>query len=130
MNNYIYRFFIKNQGIHLSWIVVKDFNSALKFYTEVAGFTLKEKNLEYGWAELSGENGSLLGIAQEGEGSTIKAGSNAITTLAVKDINEARDYFEKKGAKLIGAVEEIPGHVKLQTFSDEDGNIMQLVQKV
>lgn len=119
---------MKNQGIHLSWIVVKDFKAAIKFYTEVAGFTLKNQSSEYGWAELSGPEGSRLGIAQESSHSEVKAGSNTITAITVDDINEAISFFQKNKVKLIGDIQEVPGHVKMQTFADVDGNIMQLVQ--
>ncbi|MBS0627617.1 MAG: VOC family protein [Verrucomicrobia bacterium] len=119
---------MKNQGIHLSWIVVKDFKAAIKFYTEIAGFTIKQESPEYGWAELSGPTGSLLGVAQESPHSEIKSGSNTITTISVDNIDEARSFFEKSGVKLIGNIQEVPGHVKMQTFADIDGNVMQLVQ--
>ena len=121
---------MKNQGIHLSWIVVKDFEAAVTFYIEIAGFTLKEKNQDYGWAELSGSDGSLLGLAKESSCSEIKAGSNTITCITVDDIDEARAFFQKKGVRLMGDIQEVPGHVKMQTDADADGNIMQLVQKL
>ena len=121
---------MKNLGIHLSWIVVKDFEAALQFYTEVAGFTLMEKNPEYGWAELRGKEGSMLGIAKESSCSEVKAGSNTITAITVDNIDEAVAFFQKKGVKLMGDIQEVPGHVKMQTFTDLDGNTMQLVQKL
>ncbi|MES2200160.1 MAG: VOC family protein [Chlamydiota bacterium] len=121
---------MKNKGIHLSWIVVTDFEAAVKFYTEIAGFTLIEKHLDYGWAELSGPEGSCLGIAKESSCSEVKAGSNTITAITVDDIDEARSFFQEKSVKLIGDIQEVPGHVKMQTFADADGNVMQLVQKL
>lgn len=119
---------MKNLGVHLSWIVVKDFETAIEFYTKIAGFTLKEKSSEYKWAELSGPTGSILALTEEGGCSAFKAGSNAITSISVENIEEARKFFQSKDVNLIGDIMEIPGHVKIQTFSDKDGNIMQLVQ--
>jgi len=118
------------KGIKLSWIVVKDLQSALKFYTQVVGLTLHEHNLEFGWAELSGPEGSRLGLAQESDQMEIKAGKNAITAITVEDIETARSAFLKQGAKLVGEVIEVPGHVKMQTFEDADGNTLQIVQKL
>ena len=119
---------MKNQGIHLSWIVVKDFEASVKFYTETVGFILKEHHPEHGWAELSGPEGSRLGIAKESSSSEINAGSNTITAITVENIEEERTFCQKRGVKLIGDISEVPGHVKMQTFADIDGNIMQLVQ--
>ncbi len=118
------------EGIKLIWIVVKDLQSSIKFYTEVVGLTLDEQHPEYGWAELSGPDGSRLGLAQESDEMDFKAGVNAITAITVEDIDVARTSFLEKGAKLIGDIVEVPGHVKMQTFEDNDGNILQIVQKL
>lgn len=119
---------MKAQGIYLSWITVKDIQKAIKFYTEVAGLTLKEYHEEYKWAELAGPGGATLGIGQECPEFDAKAGANAVVTISVDDMDQAKNHFNKKGAKLIGDTIEIPGHVKMQTFVDHDGNTMQLVQ--
>ena len=119
---------MKNLGIKLSWIVVKDIKEAVKFYTEIAGFALQELSEEYKWAELTGPEGSRLGIAQESEDNNIKAGSNTITAISVENIDEAISFFKEKEVKLVGDIMEVPGHVKIQTFLDVDGNTMQIVQ--
>lgn len=118
------------KGIHLAWIVVNDFKSALKFYTDVVGLKVREVNEEYGWAELSGsENGgAILGIAQKSEHESIKPGQNAVVTLSVADIVQTKNELSKKGASMVGEVMEIPGHVKMQMIVDKDGNHLQLVQ--
>jgi predicted enzyme related to lactoylglutathione lyase len=121
---------MKAKGIFLSWIVVKDIEKAIEFYTEVVGLELKEYHKEFRWAELSGPGGSILGIGQEGPESPMKPGVNAVVTVSVEDIAEARAHFVTKGATLVGDVVEIPGHVKMQTFVDADGNTMQIVQKL
>ncbi len=118
------------EGIKLTWIVVKDIQSAIKFYTEVVGLTLHKHHAEFGWAELSGPDESRLGLAQENDEMDIKAGMNAITAISVEDIDSARSSFLKQGAKLIGEIVEVPGHVKMQTFEDADGNTLQIVQQL
>ena len=115
-------------GIKLSWIVVKDSQSAIQFYTDVVGLKVVQDSKEYGWAELSGPEGSVLGIAQESLQNPIRVGENAVMTVTVQDIERAREDFLAKGARLLGNIEEIPGHVKMQTFQDSDGNTMQLVE--
>lgn len=121
---------MKTQGIHLSWVVVKDINEAIKFYTEVVGLTLKEQSPEFGWAELAGPEGSILGLAQENIEYGQMAGTNAVVTISVDDIESACEKFVKHAAVLIGETIEIPGHVKMQTFQDADGNTFQLVQQL
>lgn len=116
------------QGIFLSWIVVKDIKTALKFYTEVVGLKLREYHEQYGWAELVGPDGAALGIAEESPQEAIKAGSNAVITVSVDNLEEARQEFIKKGVSLMGDVIDVPGHVKMQTFADQDGNTLQLVE--
>lgn len=117
-------------GISLSWIVVKDIEAAVKFYTQTVGLTLREFNPHYGWAELSGPEGSILGLAKENMEQNAKAGTNAVITVTVDNIAKARDEFLKKGVTLIGDVIEVPGHVKMQTFQDRDGNTLQMVELI
>ena len=114
--------------MYLHWIVVKDIKAAIAFYTKIIGLQLKTYDEKYGWAELSGPEGSLLGIAQENEHQEIKAGSNAVITITVDDIISSRNELAKKSVRLLGDIIEVPEEVKMQTFVDPDGNMMQLVQ--
>jgi predicted enzyme related to lactoylglutathione lyase len=121
---------MKNLGIQLSWMTVKDLKKSISFYTEIAGFKLLEHSPEFGWAELKGPEGSRLGLCQETQENPIQAGSNTITCITVDNIHAACDLFIKKGITLIGEIMEVPGHVKIQTFKDSDGNTLQLVEKI
>ncbi len=111
----------------LAWITVSDFKNARKFFTETLG--LKELCCveEMGWTELQGPNGGcMLGIAKEsGE---LPAGSNAIITFTVDNVDETIAEFKKKNVQLMGDVMEVPGHVRMQMFTDLDGNKFQVVQ--
>lgn len=118
-------------SIHLIWIVTKDFKKAVKFYTDVVGLKLLEMHDEFGWAELQGKDGGArLGIAQQNDIDGVAPGSNAVIAISVKDVEKARKEFSAKGAKMIGEILEIPGHVKLQTVVDQDGNRFQLAQQL
>ena len=121
---------MKIKGIFLNWITVKDFDAAIKFYTEVMGLTVRTINPEYGWAELSGPDGALLGIGKESPLMEVKAGSNSVITISVDDIQKASNELKKNGTRLVGDLMEIPDHVKLQTFVDPDGNMLQLVEEI
>ncbi len=119
------------QTLGLAWIVVDDLKKAVAFYTEVIGLKLMEVHEAFGWAELEGtEGGARLGIAQQclkdDEGN--KAGQNAIITLTVANLEESLKRLIEKGANLVGEIQEVPGHVKMQTVRDLDNNRFQLVQ--
>ena len=119
---------MKPIGMQLSWITVADIKKAIKFYTEVMGFELHEFNEEFGWAELSGKEGARLGLAAECPEHGNKAGTNAVITVTVSDIAKAIEELKSNNVKLVGEVMEIPGQVKLQTFTDVDGNNFQLCE--
>lgn len=120
---------MKVKEIGLSWIVVKNFKEAVKYYTDVVGLKLMEMNEEYGWAELEGyEGGSRLGIAQENPAESVKPGQNAIITFTVSDLEKTKEEMIKKGGKCEGSVLEVPGHVKMQTMMDNDGNRFQICE--
>jgi predicted enzyme related to lactoylglutathione lyase len=118
------------KGIQLAWITVKNIEKAIEFYTKVVGLTLKEYHKDFRWAELTGPDGAILGIGEDNEKneSPVKAGGNAVVCVTVQDLDKAQAHFIKEGATLLGGIEEIPGHVRMQTFQDKDGNTMQLVQ--
>lgn len=115
--------------IGLSWIVVKDIKAAVQYYTNVVGLKLMEFNEQYGWAELEGhEGGSRLGIAQENPQEKVSAGQNAVITFTVANLDKAKKEMIQKGARCEGDVLEVPGHVKMQTVMDRDGNRFQICE--
>lgn len=121
---------MKPEGIFLIWIVVKDLDKAIKYYTEVLGLKVEQYSKEYGWAELAGPLGAILGLAQESAQMDIKAGSNAVVSVTVKNLIEAKKEMAKKGARFMGEIVEVPGHVKMQTCVDPDGNTLQVVEVI
>lgn len=113
----------------LSWIVVSDFKKAKKFFTEKVGLKVYSSAEENNWIELGGEesDGALLGICQMDD-KEWPPGQNAVVTLTVDNIEKATADIASKGVKLVGGMIEVPGHVKMQLFVDDDGNKFQLVQ--
>lgn len=119
------------KSINLSWIVVKNFKQAVQFYTDVIGLKVVEIYEDYGWAELQGEEGGCrLGISQIQPESFMEPGQNACITLKVENLEQAKALMAKKGAKILGETQVIPGHVKLQMIVDQDGNHMQLAEMI
>lgn len=119
----------KVESIQMSWIVVSDLKSAIKYYEDIVGLKLTQHSEEHGWAEMSGMNGgSLLGIAQYTPDHDVKPGENAVVTFTVKNLDHAKAEMAKKGASFHGEIIEVPGHVRMQTFKDKDGNRFQIVE--
>ena len=120
------------KSIGLAWIVVRDIKKAVKFYTEIAGLKLIEMNEEWGWAELEGHEGGgiRMGIAQQrgGDQDPVQPGQNAVLTFTVDNLEDATKDLQSKGTTLVGEVEVVPGHVKLQSVRDTEGNLFQLVE--
>lgn len=113
----------------LSWIVVSDFKKARRFFVEDLGLQEFACVEEFGWAEMAcKEGGQRIGVAVSTPQENMPAGANAVITFTVDDIEKTREDFKKKKINLIGEIMEIPGHCKLQLFSDSDGNKFQLYQ--
>lgn len=119
----------KIKGIHLCWVIVSDLKKAKRFYGEILGLNMTTQDDTYGWLEFEAPEGSKLGVGlAQKEDTTVASGDNAIITITVDNIEAAKRELVEKGVKLLGDICEIPGHVKLQFFSDPDGNLFQLVE--
>ena len=127
---------MKVKGMELAWISVSDFEKAIKFYTEILGLKLLDKNDEWGWAELGGhEGGARIGIARYSSSideihSPIKPGQNALMTFTVDNLDQTIQEMKKNDVQFIGDVVVVPEEVKMQTVKDKDGNILQFVEMI
>ncbi len=111
------------------WIAVKDFKKAVEYYTKVVGLEVLEMHEQMGWAELGGSEGGIrLGIGQCDPKSPVQPGANAIPTFTVDALEKSTKEMKAKGAVCVGAVDEVPGHVKMQLMRDPDGNLFHVVQ--
>lgn len=122
---------MRTRSFDLAWITVNDLKKAVDFYVNVLGLKVMEISEEYGWAELKGrEGGARIGIAQKQPSSEpfAQPGQNAIMAITVENLDQSVKTLIEKGAKLVGKAEEIPGHVRIQTLVDLDGNHLQFVQ--
>lgn len=122
---------MKVKKMSLAWITVSDVTNTQKFFTETIGLKVSSSAPEHGWLELTGEDGGMiLGVGQAGSESSDKPGVNAVVTMTVDDIIASKAEMESKGVLFIGEIIEVPGHVKMATFLDPDGNMFQLVQEI
>ncbi len=117
--------------IGLGWITVSDLKKAQTFFADKLGLTVTNSTPEFGWLELQGKDGgSSLGIgqAQPENPHVPKPGHNTILTFTVDDIVQTRKELLKKGVMFVDEIMEIPGHVKMTTFVDNDNNMFQLAE--
>lgn len=120
----------KAQGVDLVWLTVKNFDESVKFYRDIIGLELKDYVEEYQWAELEGQDGGArIGICPTSDECPLKPGQNAVVSISVDNLEAATKFFESKGGKLVGPMQEIPGHVKMQMITDPSGNYLHLVER-
>jgi len=108
----------------LVWIPVTDYDRAKSFYQDDLELELVLENQNSNWAEFRLSPGAKLAIH------AVKAtNANPIgaIVLEVESMEKAELWLAGKGIKLTDK-EEIPGLAKLASFTDPDGNILQLSQ--
>lgn len=115
---------------YLSWIIVNNIDESRKFFKNL-GLEELSYDPRFKWAEFRGKaGGALIGVAQKSDMDPEPAGGNAVITFSVDDLDQAKKELSSKGVKMLGDVLEVPGHVKMQTFADKDGNRFQIVENL
>lgn len=122
--------------MELAWITVSDVRKAKTFFIETLGLQVSDDAVEQGWLEVKAPGDTfLLGIGQvqqednnEEDSASVQPGHNAILTMTVDNLVQAKATLQKKNVTMLGDILEVPGHVKMQLFADFDGNKFQLVE--
>ncbi len=108
-------------------IPVKDLDASLAWFTDKLGFAELFRAPEAGWAEVgTPAEGVSIGLNEGGDA----RGPGTTPVLGVRDIHAARSELEAKGVSFEGDTTEIPGMVRLATFTDPDGNRYMLAQSL
>ena len=119
---------MKIKNIGLAWIGSSDLAKSKKFLVEDLGLEISVESPEHNWMELCGaDRAFMLGVGKDDGFSPVKPGQNAVVTLTVENIEDAKSELEAKGIK-VDQIVEIPGHVKMAFVQDPDGNYFHLVQ--
>jgi len=114
--------------IGLCTITVSNLEQSKKFFVNTLGLKINEENKDYGWLELKGlEGGNILGIGEESD-EGFQAGTNAVVSFVVDNIEKAQQELEENGVEFLTEIMEIPGDVKLVVFADPDDNHFFLVE--
>ena len=127
---------MKIKAVKLVWITVSNLEKAEDFFSQVLELPLALSDKKNGWLEFSTPEGFRLGVLQWYQDSccaskeicTEGPGTNAIITMEVEDLVAVKSSLESKLVQFLGPIMELPGHVKLATFVDPDGNKFQLMQ--
>jgi glyoxylase I family protein len=104
------------------WFWVSDMDRAVAFYTEGLGLTAVRRHGDE-WAEL--EAGGVRLALHGGASDDRPAGGTVV--FEVEDLDEARFAVELHGVEL-GDAGEAEGLARFVSFTDPDGNRMQLIE--
>ncbi len=110
----------------LVWFPVVDYEQAKSFYQNELEFELVLEDRDSKWAEFQISPGAKMAI--HGVKAT-NANPIGALVLDVENLEKSELWLRGKGIKLTDK-EEIPGLVKLASFSDPDGNTIQLSQSL
>ena len=105
-------------------VMVSDFERAVSFYTQVLGFTLKNR---YGneWADVSAP-GVNIGLHPDG-GNARARGAALSIGFEVSSLDQAMQELRNKGVEFPQGVRDA-GHLREAAFSDPDGTPLYLVE--
>ncbi|CCB89952.1 VOC family protein [Simkania negevensis] len=122
------------KGISLACVTVSDLKKAKHLFVDLLGLDVKEHSEEFKWLELGSEDQEArLGIGEyheEHSSEYMQAGTNAVVSIEVANVEEAKKYLEENGVEFLNGVLEVPGEIKLAIFKDSDGNRYFLSEKL
>lgn len=105
---------------------VTNLDRSIAWYRDVLGFEFLYKMDEIAWCELkTGVERVNIGLAEREEAG---GAGGATLTFGVRDIEAAKAELDAAGVPQDGAIQEIPGLVRLLTFHDPDGNALMFYQ--
>jgi catechol 2,3-dioxygenase-like lactoylglutathione lyase family enzyme len=109
------------------WFWVADMDRAVDFYTGRLGLGLRMRHGD-DWAEVDG-GGIRIGLhGGPGNGASPLPGGTVV--FEVDDLDLAKAGLEQKGLAFDEHLGEVPGYARYASFTDPDGNAMQLIEYV
>jgi catechol 2,3-dioxygenase-like lactoylglutathione lyase family enzyme len=112
-------------------IFVRDFERAVRFYTETLGMKLSHRSDELGWAQLATGGAELALERDRGEGEDGHdedlVGRFVGISLAVENIMETYETLRARGVEFLRPPAKMPWGGVLAHFRDPDGNVLTLV---
>ena len=118
------------KGITMSCVTVSSLEETKHLFVDLLGLEVKEYDERFNWMELEGEEGGRVGFGQPMGDDGMKAGTNAIVSISVDNLEETKAFLESNGIQFLGDTVEIPDEVKLALFADKDGNQYFLAEQL
>lgn len=115
---------MKLESVDHVWFWVSDLDRAVAFYGEALGLPLRMRHGNE-WAEFEA-GGIRLGLHGAGAGRAVRQGGTAV--FLVDDLDVAKVALEERGVTFEDHLGEVPGYARYASFSDPDGNAMQLIE--
>jgi predicted enzyme related to lactoylglutathione lyase len=112
-------------------IFVRDFERAVRVYTETLGMKLSMRADEMGWAQLGTAGAELAlerdrGEREDGHEEDL-VGRFVGVSLAVEDIAQTYETLRARGVDFLRPPQVMPWGGVLAHFRDPDGNVLTLV---
>lgn len=104
---------------------VSDLNKAVEFYEETLGLEKKYEYSSYVGFECGGVEIGLIPKLEEGE--QVSPVSPSVEFI-VDDVDKAYEHLKRKGVKFLKELHDEPWGGRQATFTDTDGNILEIVQ--
>ena len=116
---------MKLRGIDHVYYWTEDMERAVRFYRDVLGLELLRREGD-SWAQF---DGGAIRFALHGavHGRPVSPGG-ATAVFEVDDLDGARRALEERGVRFEDHVGEVPGYARFASFSDPDGNQVQIIE--
>lgn len=107
-----------------AYYVTRDMDRAVSFYRDALGLNVKfQDGARWAQFDAGGVNFSLSSPEEAAAGA-----QGAVVIFEVDDIDAVRDRLEAQGATMLDG-RDMGSHGRTLTFSDLDGNLVQLFQR-
>jgi predicted enzyme related to lactoylglutathione lyase len=110
-------------GLDHVWFWVRDMDRSVAFYRDALGLAMRMRH-EDTWAEFEA-GGVRIGLHGVGEAATSHGGT---VVFRVEDLDLAKASLAARGVAFEDHLGEVPGYARYASFSDPDGNSMQLIE--
>jgi uncharacterized glyoxalase superfamily protein PhnB len=107
----------------------EDMDGTIAFYTDVLGFTCREKNEDWGWASLGRDDVWIMLATPDAHGDVEKIGFTGSFYFTTDDVETLWSDLKDK-AKVCYDIETFPWGMREFAIYDNNGYLLQFGQEV